>query len=147
MRELVLTLQRLPSESDQTHGDLFVDGVWECFTLEDRVREIAGQPVEQWKVRGKTAIPAGRYRMTLAYSQRFGPSTLTIEGVPGFVGIRVHGGNTHEDTEGCPLLGRRRNTYRIYDCKPALEQVKSKVRAAKEQGHEVWIDILNAAAA
>lgn len=138
-----LNIARKPSVGDHTHGDLFVDGEWHCFTLEDTIREVPGKPVKDWKVWGSTAIPAGRYRVSLEFSQRFGPSTLTIHDVEGFDGIRMHGGNKAEDTHGCPLLGMNRGEAGISNCKPAIESLKSRVRAAKESGQELWITIAN----
>ena len=55
---------------------------------------------------GKGPIPAGVYRVKLTYSGRFQQLLPEVLGVPGFTGIRLHAGNTKEDTEGCILLGR-----------------------------------------
>ena len=97
-----ITIQRAPSHGGATIGKLSIDGIMACYTLEDEVREVPGQPVSEWKIKGATAIPAGEYRVTLEDSGRFGPDTLTINNVPGFQYIRMHAGNTSADTEGCP---------------------------------------------
>ena len=76
-----------------------------CFTLEDQIREIAGQPVSQWKVKNETAIPFGRYKIEFQNSPRFGEDTITLLNVPGFDFIRAHGGNSKDDTEGCIIVG------------------------------------------
>lgn len=101
----ILVLRR-PTWLDTTPGKLYLNGRFTCFVLEDRVRELPGVPVAQWKVPGKTAIPEGRYRVILVDSPKFGVDTLSIEGVPGFTDIRVHAGNTDDDTEGCFLVGQ-----------------------------------------
>ncbi len=93
-----LTLQRTHANALRTWGKLFVDGVFVCYTLEDAVREVRGQPVSVWKVQGATAIPSTTfterpYIVTLENSPRFGPATLTINDVPGYVGVRMHAGN------------------------------------------------------
>lgn len=75
------------------------------YSIEDVVREVEGQPVEAWKVNGKTAIPSGRYRLSWTMSNRFGRNMLLLDPVPGFAGVRVHSGNRATDTEGCILLG------------------------------------------
>jgi hypothetical protein len=76
------------------------------FTLEDGFNEV--------KIHGKTRIPAGRYKLIRvfsgrffeAYKKRFGfPFAIGVENVPNFDLIRIHGGNTVEHTEGCPLTG------------------------------------------
>ena len=102
---MLLRLVREPSRDESTHGVLFVDGRFECFTLEDVVREVEGQPVTAWKVPRRTAIPAGRYRIDLTMSQRFGRILTILVDVPGFAGVRIHPGNTAVDTAGCILPG------------------------------------------
>ena len=140
-----LTLQRRPSVGGATIGELMLDGIRVCYTLEDEIREMPGDPVWVWKVKGATAIPAGRYRVTLEQSARFGPDTLTINGVDGFSAIRMHGGNTQADTEGCPLLGFQVTATTIVGgtSAPAVAEVKKLVRGAIEAGDEVWIDVCN----
>lgn len=129
-----LLIQRLPSSDSKTDGDLYVDGERLCVTLEDAVREI--------KLKGQTAIPAGRYQITMENSPRFGPGTLTVNDVPGFTGVRIHAGNTEHDTEGCPLVGMVRTDSGIGRSKEALALLKSKVAAGLVEG-EVWLDVKN----
>lgn len=99
-------------------SDCFVNGKWLCYILEDQL-----QPVGK-KVPKETCIPAGEYDVTLTYSNRFkrvmpliyNRPDLTIEGKGmKFSGIRIHGGQTEEDTEGCPLCG-----YHVNDDKTAI---------------------------
>jgi hypothetical protein len=60
-----------------------------CWTCEDEVREVPGQPVATWKVPGKTAIPAGIYEVDITMSQRFGRDLPVLLAVPGFTGVRI----------------------------------------------------------
>lgn len=83
-----------------TEGDLRLDDVHQCFTLEDRAPR-AGEP----KVPGRTAIPPGRYPVDWRWSPRFRRSLLGLREVPGFSGILIHAGNRSLDTEGCILVG------------------------------------------
>ena len=83
-----------------TIGALRVDGRFECFTLEDAVRAPCV------KIAGETAIPAGRYQLVITPSARFKEDLPLLVDVPGFEGIRLHAGNTHDDTEGCLLVGQ-----------------------------------------
>lgn len=140
-----LTLQRRPSKGDATIGKLSIDGTFACYTLEDQVREVPGQPVESWKVYGKTAIPAGEYRVTLENSNRFGPETMTINAVPGFEGIRIHGGNTSADTFGCPLLGMQATDTSLIGgtSRPAVALVKGEVQRAIARGELVTVEVRN----
>lgn len=140
-----LTINRRPSVGGATIGEFLVDGKAVCFSLEDEIRERVGEPVGNWKIKGATAIPAGRYRVTMEDSPRFGPGTLTINNVPGFTGVRMHAGNTSDDTEGCPLLGLKVTTTTIVGgtSGQAVKLVKDAVRAALASGQQVWIDINN----
>jgi hypothetical protein len=137
-----LRLIREPSTNNSTLGVLFVDGVFECFVIEDVIREQPGVPVDQWKVKGATAIPAGRYQVTRTRSPRFGKMLPLLLNVPGFDGIRFHAGNDSGDTEGCPLPGRGRAAGRVTESKLAFEQLDQKIRLALLRG-QVWIDIEN----
>lgn len=140
-----ISVMRSPSQGGATIGKLFVDGAFKCHTLEDEIREVEGEPVEAWKIKGKTAIPAGSYRVSLEFSNRFGPDTLSIHDVPGFQYIRMHAGNTSADTEGCLLLGLQAGSASLIGgtSRPAVELVKGLVRAAIERGESVTIDISN----
>lgn len=140
-----IVLQRYAGRT-ATVGDLLVDGELECHTLEDPVRERVGVAVAMWKVAGETAIPEGRYRVTLEQSPHFGPDTLTVHDVPGFSDIRIHAGNTVGDTRGCPLVGQRiqGETIAAGTSKGALLALKEKVRQAiRWRREEVWIEIRN----
>lgn len=143
-----ITVQRNPSLGNATLGRMSIDGGFVCYTLEDEVREIEGQPVSAWKIKGATAIPAGEYIVALQYSPRFGPDTLTLLNVPGFSYIRMHAGNASEDTEGCLLLGMRATDTSLIGgtSRPAVQLVKAEVRAAIDRGEVVHITISNAQA-
>jgi len=140
-----ITVLRSPSNGGATIGELLIDGVFQCHTLGDEIREVPGQPVADWKIKGHTAIPAGTYSVTLEYSNRFGPDTLTVNDVPGFVGIRMHAGNTSADTEGCLLLGMQAagNVLVGGTSRLAVALIRSTVEQAIARGEAVSIDINN----
>lgn len=100
-----LELKRLKFGEDYTIGRLTLDGRFLCYTLEDKVREVIGEPVATWKVQDKTAIPVGVYPVIITMSARFKIRLPLLMDVPGFSGIRIHTGNTSKDTEGCILVG------------------------------------------
>lgn len=100
-----ITVTRKWFTGNDTTGELTIDGSdFHCFTLEDTVRDPGV------KVAGETAIPAGTYDVVVDLSNRFKRFMPHVLGVPGFDGIRIHSGNTNEDTEGCILLGTERGT-------------------------------------
>lgn len=92
-----------------THGKMYIEGKYFCDTLEDTDRflrqNMTPNEVARIKVKNKTCIPSGKYNIKLTRSNRFKISLPLIEDVIGFEGIRIHAGNTPEDTEGCILLG------------------------------------------
>lgn len=88
-----------------TVGKLYKDDQYIGYTLEDKVREVAGEPVETWKQFGNTAIPAGTYNVSITMSNRFKMKLPLLHDVPGFEGVRIHTGNSSKDTEGCILVG------------------------------------------
>ena len=137
-----LTVQRYPSVQGATIGTLSIDGVFECFTLEDDIREVEGLAVGAWKVDGKTAIPAGKYRVAIDHSTRFGCDMPHVLDVPGFAGIRIHSGNSASDTEGCLLLGQSRTTNGIGASRAALAAFTPKLQAGLAEG-DVYIQYLN----
>lgn len=71
-------------------------GHFVCYTMEPTVR--TGP-----KVPGKTAIPAGTYDCIVNFSKRFQKPLPLLVNVPGFSGVRIHGGNRPENTQGCLL--------------------------------------------
>ena len=122
----------------RTFGKWFVDGVYLAETLEDTDRHLEAGGV---KVPGKTAIPRGRYRMRLSISARFRKVMPEIYPVPGFSGVRAHGGNTEANTEGCPLLGAVREATRISNCAGVNQRLINLMEAAEARGEEIWLDV------
>jgi hypothetical protein len=140
---MTLRLVREPSIDGATLGVLFVDGAFECFTCEDQIRERAGEPVATWKVPGQTAIPQGRYRVTLRESPRFARQVPLVIAVPGFTDIEIHTGNTIGDTRGCILVGKLRAAQRVGESRAALEQLVAKVDAAIARNEPIWLQVEN----
>jgi hypothetical protein len=141
---MMLRLVREPSADGATLGVLFVNGRFECFVLEDTVREQAGQPVSTWKIAGRSAIPAGRYEVVVTMSARFGRRLPLLVDVPGFAGIRIHPGNTSEDTEGCLLPGRLRAAARVGESRVAFDNLFRQLEAALGRGERCWLSIESA---
>ena len=118
------------------YGEMFADGLLLGQTLEDKDchLEDGGE-----KLYGESAIPRGRYRVTLSYSNRFKRVMPEVHDVPGFSGVRIHGGNDEVDTLGCPLLGRIRTATGIADCRRANEHLIDLLEYAAERNEEVWL--------
>lgn len=130
-----ILVQRIAKRDDYTIGRLFVDGKYVCDTLEDKVREPGV------KVAGKTAIPAGRYRVIVNVSPKFGRELPRLLDVPGFEGILIHRGNTPEDTAGCILVGENRAKGKVLNSTPYELRLVQMVKEAIERKEEVWITV------
>jgi len=141
MSAMELLIERDRFNSKQTLGKFSIDGRFECYSCEDVVREVVGAPVESWKIPAETAIPCGRYRVTITFSNRFKKLLPEVHGVAGFAGVRLHAGNTEADTEGCPLLGDVRFVTYIGASKIAAARVQGKIQAALDAGKEVWLTV------
>lgn len=128
-----LLLQRIAKKSDYTVGRLFVDGRYFSDTLEDCVREPGV------KIPGETAIPAGRYRVIVNVSPKFGRELPRLLDVPGFEGILIHRGNSARDSAGCVLLGENREKGRVVNSTPYELRLTRLIKDAIEKGEEVWI--------
>lgn len=109
-----LTLKRKFIGSDYTIGDLFIDGMFFCNTIEDVVRQLPATCPDtpkgrncscKEKVYAETAIPAGTYKILIEYSPRFKRQLPRIQDVPHFIGILIHSGNTAKDSAGCIIVG------------------------------------------
>ena len=109
-----LTLKRNFKGADYTIGKLYIDGHYFCDTLEDTVR-----PANK-KISGKTAIPAGNYKVIKSYSPRFKKILPEILNVPNFTGVRIHAGNTAKDTDGCILLGLNKTKGAFLDSQATI---------------------------
>jgi len=104
--------------TDATNGLLFVDGLFECYTLEDQYQAV--------KVMHETCIPEGTYDIKFRkvggfhtkYSDRYGNAhygMLHLQDVPNFTYILIHAGNTDEHTSGCLIVGETQQDLDISD--------------------------------
>ena len=127
-----LFLQRKLSNTNNTLGELFIDGIHQCFTLEDVVREV--------KIPKVTAIPQGTYKVILNVSNRFKRVLPLLIDVPNFSGVRIHNGNREGDTDGCILVGKE-----IGDDGKSLKNSNVALfeLLAKLSGQTITIEIVN----
>jgi hypothetical protein len=111
---------------------LTIDGVHQCFTLEDKVRPE--------KIFGLTAIPAGRYEVVVNESAHFHKLLPELVEVPNFEGVRIHSGNKAADTEGCILVGTTKGPNVVNNSHVAFDALFPKIQAAVAR-EKVFIDI------
>jgi hypothetical protein len=118
-------------------GELFINGAFECYTLEDRTRE----PFV--KIRGETAIPYGKYEVVISWSDHFNKLLPLLMRVPQFDGIRIHSGNAPKDTEGCILVGQSRAEDFIGASRDAFKALFPKLQSAAGL-EKIFIEIVQA---
>ena len=123
---MLLELERKYFRETYTIGALFVDGAYLCDVLEDRYRDLLVEP----KVDGQTCIPYGAYKVILSFSNRFQRVLPELLNVPQFTGIRIHGGNTSADTEGCILVGKNNVVAKVTDSQYYLSLLMERLNSA-----------------
>jgi len=104
----MIKLLRVAEGTNTTLGQLYINNIFQCYILEDKIRE--------HKIPGETAIPAGQYQLGLnktagmntKYKSRYNQmhqGMVEIRGIPNFTLVFFHIGNYSTDTRGCLLTG------------------------------------------
>lgn len=122
-----------------TLGKMYSDGLYICNTLEDEDRflESGGE-----KVYGRTAIPRGRYKVVLDFSEHFQKQLPHVLDVPGYEGVRIHGGNRAEDSLGCILVGKVRTATGIAQCLDMVGRIIALIESDEARGTETWLEVV-----
>ncbi|MBO4550595.1 MAG: hypothetical protein J5733_07675 [Bacteroidaceae bacterium] len=147
-----LKLKRIARRDTYTIGHLYIDGEYFCDTIEDKDRGLAQHlPLEVNKAKKKyseTAIPTGRYQVTLSVkSPKFalkkayefcGGYLPRLLKVPAFDGVLIHIGNTAKDSAGCILVGQNKVVGQVINSTETFAKLYNKLRHANGQ---IWISI------
>lgn len=94
----MFTLIRYTRTETAILGSLYLNGAFICYTLENADK----------------AIPAGLYSIENSKSPKFGRELplLFSDKVPSRRGVRIHAGNTYQDSAACVLVGMNRDDVR-----------------------------------
>ena len=133
-----LLITRLFQEKGKaTVGHLYIDGKYECFTLEPA----AEAPFHA----GHPCIPAGKYKIGLRNSPAFGPDTLELLKVPERTDILIHAGNFAKDSLGCVIVGytHTNGAWEVHRSRDALKALKGKVLPAIRDNAAVWCEVVD----
>ena len=144
-----LLLKRIARRETYTIGHLYIDGRYFCDTIEDKDRglrqDMQVSVIRAIKRKGVTAIPMGRYRVTLdVRSQKFSQKKYErnygfcngflprLINVPGYEGVLIHVGNTAKDTEGCLLVGKNTKVGKVLESRVTFVNLYEKLKKAKD---------------
>lgn len=151
-----ITIDRRYKKNTYTIGNLYIDGVFFCNTLEDQDRGLSDKStlseIKSKKVYGQTAIPTGTYDIRMdIQSTRFSKKAFywnlcrgklpRIMNVPGFDGVLIHVGNKPADTEGCILVGKNSAVGQVLDSTNTFKSLYSKLNEAYKKGEQIKITI------
>ena len=127
-----ITVKREFFSETETLGSMYVNDKFFSYTLEDFDRKLkqnqSSTEIAHKKIYGKTAIASGDYRVILSISNRFGRLMPEVLNVKGFAGIRIHGGNTHLNTDGCILVAK----HRYFDKVSAFGKIRNWIQGTME---------------
>lgn len=151
-KKMEIKVNRIAKRQGYTIGKLSVDRKYFCDTLEDADRGLkADMPLEKiqkLKVYGQTAIPTGRYAVTLdvispkfkdrSWARPYGGKIPRLLNVPGFEGVLIHVGNDASDTSGCILVGRNTVVGKVTDSTATFHALMGELLAADG---DIWLTV------
>jgi len=139
-----LILVRKIHNENSTEGNLYINKVWFCNTIEDRVRAKPGEWKKELKVYGRTAIPYGRYPVLVTWSNHFNRMLTGVFNVPDFEGIRIHNGTSENSSAGCIIVSYKDDdkNHRLVNDKAAMNDLCDKVYAAQPK-EKMWLTIID----
>ena len=154
-----LKLHRIALKNEYTIGKLYINEEYECDTLEDKVRDYNKDgdlnDAGEGKVYGKTAIPYGRYEITLDvvspkfskyefYTNVCGGRLPRLLNTPHFEGVLMHVADGYKGSEllmGCIGVGRNLIKGGLLNGKEAFAKLYQRLKVASDSGEEIWITI------
>lgn len=117
-----------------TIGRVYIDGEFFCNSMEDCDRglrqDMPVAEIQKRKVYGLTAIPSGKYKVSMTNSTKYCRVMPQVMNVKGYSGVRIHSGNTAEDSLGCILLGDNDKVGWISNSRKRCKEFEEKLTAA-----------------
>lgn len=143
-----ILVKRIANKPTYTIGHLYIDGEYFCDTLEDTNRNLTQSDsiikIRKTKIKDRTAIPSGTYKVAMnivsprysnfakyPYAKQFGGKMPRILNVPGFEGILIHPGNTHNHTSGCLLVGENKVVGKVINSQAVWLKLMDKLLTDK----------------
>lgn len=134
---------------------MYVDGVYECDTLEDTDRglsnDMAIEEIKKKKVYGQTAIPTGTYEINMdvvspkfknrSWAKPYNGKLPRLMNVSGYEGVLIHVGNKPEDTLGCLCVGKNKIKGQVVNSTATFHELMAKLVKAHDKGENISITI------
>lgn len=140
-----LILKRIALRDTYTIGKLYIDDVYFCDTLEDKVRDLNNNGKfdnGEKKVYSETAIPYGIYKVDIntvsprfknrVWAKPYGGKIPRLLNVNSFEGVLIHPGTTSKDTSGCLLVGRNTIVGKLTQSQNTFHKLMSKLKGQKD---------------
>lgn len=154
-----LRLERIALRSEYTIGKLYVDGEYVCDTIEDTVRDLDrdGRFANgEVKIPGKTAIPYGRYEITMkvkspkysnfskySWAKKYDGYLPRLLNVPHFDGVLIHVGNSALDSEACVLVGENKVVGKVINSVNTFRRLMDDYFVpAKKRNEKIFIEVV-----
>lgn len=140
-----IRVKRIARKDGYTIGKMYVDNTYFCDTLEDTDRGLKDSmqvsEILAKKRKGVTAIPMGKYDILLTFSPKFKRVLPLLLNVKCYEGVRIHAGNTVENTEGCLLVGENKEKGKVLNSRATLEKLMSVFFECEKKKEKVTIII------
>ena len=154
-----LTLKRTFKGPQYTIGKLYVNGVYECDTLEPPymgTKQTDSIEFIKSTKKGNTAIPSGVYNINMdiispkfkdrSWAKPFGGKLPTIEDVPAFDRVLIHVGNKASqyglsDTQACILVGENKIKGQVISSTACFIELMTVLLKAKLTGEKITLSI------
>jgi hypothetical protein len=140
-----LLIKRIARKPGYTIGNLYIDSVKFCDTLEDTDRGLKQtmslEEIKRLKQPGITAIPFGTYNVVVNMSPRFGRELPRLEDVLGFTGILIHRGNTDADSSGCILVGENKVKGKVINSTSYEVELVKRCKEALARGESITVTV------
>lgn len=143
-----LKLRRIFKGDKYTIGHLYINNIYFCDTLEDKVRNLPKEP----KVYGETAIPAGTYEIDMntvspkfknrTWAKKWGGIVPRLKNVPYFEGVLIHPLNKPEETYGCIGVGDNQVVGGLVNSTIQFNRLMQRLIDAKKRGESITIEII-----
>lgn len=140
-----LEVKRIAKRETYTIGKMYINGQYFCDTIEDKDRGLNDSMTElhikELKVYGKTAIPVGTYEVKMTMSAKYKRVMPEVLNVKGYSGIRIHSGNTAEDSLGCILLGKNKAVGKVLESRATCDAFYKVLNGAVANGEKIMLTI------